>query len=317
MLSATARLGPLWESLVSLYIPSVVKLLGRANKLYVTRASGTLRSLIRNTRCSGLVALLAQGIDSPSVSLRLGSAEAVLCCLGGTPEKDVGGSEEWEKVQREGLSVEKAGLDKRNALALGPNGIEGVVRKGGTDKDPKVRSMCKRIWEIYRREWPDRAAACVHSCCATEGFAHKLTQIRQTAHADRAKGARHRQRRPSPVGTLGSLGIRDLSLALCVSQHFQSRLKAVSASSQQVHFGGTGCEARCEAGASAIAGQLGGKYRGSAKGASRAGRVLFVFQTGSPCQARSLKLDKQSDSESRRRPVCPRRLDFFLERRSS
>lgn len=159
VLSATARLGPLWESLIPLYIPSVVKLLGRANKLYVTRASGTLRSLIRNTRCSGLVAVLAPGIDSPSLTVRLGCAEAVLCCLGGTPEKDTAGSEEWEKVAREGLGVEKGGLDKKNGLALGPNGIEGLVKKGGADRDPKVRSMCKRVWEIYRREWPDRAAA--------------------------------------------------------------------------------------------------------------------------------------------------------------
>lgn len=157
-LSATARLGSLWEPLVPAYLPSLLSLLARANKVYVSRASATLRSLIRNTGCSNIVPAIAVAFDSPSATNRLGCAEALLCCLGGSPERDVGAVEEAEKVEKEGMSVSKAGLEKKNGQALGDAGIEGVMRKAGRDRDPKIRSICRRIWEIYRRQWPDRAA---------------------------------------------------------------------------------------------------------------------------------------------------------------
>ncbi|KAI8461081.1 hypothetical protein BY996DRAFT_1006281 [Phakopsora pachyrhizi] len=49
LMGCTVRLRSYWESAVPFYVPTIIKLLGRASKIYVTRASTTLNSLVKGT----------------------------------------------------------------------------------------------------------------------------------------------------------------------------------------------------------------------------------------------------------------------------
>ncbi|WAQ80909.1 hypothetical protein PtA15_1A247 [Puccinia triticina] len=147
LVAATSRLGSYWDSAVPFYVPTVVKLLGRASKIYVTRATITLTSLIKGTKSLGFIPYLLDGISEKSVTIRIGCADALLCCLSEAVD-DPNGSE-----SRKPRSTIKDDLNKRL------NDIENAIKIGGRDRDPKVRAIFKRIWELYEQQWPSRAAS--------------------------------------------------------------------------------------------------------------------------------------------------------------
>lgn len=147
LLGSTARLGSHWDSAIPFYIPTIIKLLGRASRIYVTRASIALNTLIRGTKSASFVPLLLDGLNDKSVSMRVGCADAILCCLGGSPERD---RDQLELIKEPALN--RDGLNKRVV------DIENAIKIGGRDRDPKVRAICKRIWDLYQRQWPVRAA---------------------------------------------------------------------------------------------------------------------------------------------------------------
>ncbi|KAG0139777.1 hypothetical protein CROQUDRAFT_718888 [Cronartium quercuum f. sp. fusiforme G11] len=148
LLGSTARLGSHWDSAIPFYIPTIIKLLGRASKIYVTRASIALNTLIRGTRSAAFIPLLLDGLSDKSLSLRVGCADALLCCLGGSPERD---RDQLELITQP--NVNREGLNKRVV------DIENAIKIGGRDRDPKVRTIFKRIWDLYQRQWPARAAS--------------------------------------------------------------------------------------------------------------------------------------------------------------
>ncbi|KAH9811734.1 clasp N terminal-domain-containing protein, partial [Melampsora americana] len=148
LIGSASRLGSHWDSAIPFYIPTIIKLLARASKIYVTRASIALNTLIRGTRSASFIPLLLDGLSDKSISVRIGCADGLLCCLGGSPERD---RDQIELIKEP--TVTREGLNKRLV------DIESAIKIGGRDRDPKVRAIFKRIWVLYQKQWPTRASA--------------------------------------------------------------------------------------------------------------------------------------------------------------
>ncbi|KNZ54668.1 uncharacterized protein VP01_2889g2 [Puccinia sorghi] len=84
LVAPASRIGSYWDSAVPFYAPTIIKLLGRACKIYVTRATITLTSLIKGTKSLVFIPYLIDGISEKSVTIRIGCADALLCCLSNT-----------------------------------------------------------------------------------------------------------------------------------------------------------------------------------------------------------------------------------------
>lgn len=121
---------------IIIYLPVLIKLLGRPNKIYVTRTAGCLSELLHNTKQAGIIPFLAEGTSDKSTTVRKCCVELVLQVLAGGPKKS--------------LLIDRHLLDKR------VSNIEDVIRRGATDKEVKIRDTSRQLWDIYKREWPDR-----------------------------------------------------------------------------------------------------------------------------------------------------------------
>lgn len=140
--SSSTRLAAAFAPLLPVYLPAILRLLCRTNKLYISRTLATLHAILKNTRLPELIKYIVaewKAEGGKSSSYRIGASEIVLAMLGG--------------AGREGMAVDKEGLEKRFIDEL-----EWIVRVGATDKEVKVRALVKSIWEAYQREWPDRVS---------------------------------------------------------------------------------------------------------------------------------------------------------------
>ena len=124
------RLGAHFAPLVSLYLDSLVKLLGRPNKVFLRRAEKCLTTIISHCHLMSILIELRRGLNDDAASCRRG------CGLGF--ELIV---TQWDK----GLFNEK-----------GMAGVEDAVKKMATDKDPEVRATGKKVWTAFRNTWPER-----------------------------------------------------------------------------------------------------------------------------------------------------------------
>lgn len=133
------RLSTHFQPLLHIYLPTILRLLCRTNKLYITRASACLNSIITHTRLLGdvLKHIVAEwrAEAGKSSSFREKCAEALGVMLGTTDAAFV---------------VDKESLERRM------EDLEWVIRIGATDREPKVRSEIKKCWEAYKGLWPER-----------------------------------------------------------------------------------------------------------------------------------------------------------------
>lgn len=141
-ISSATRLGHAFFPLLPLYLPSILRLLSRTNKLYISRATACLLAIIRNTRLATVVPHLREGMEEKALSHRRGCVEGMLCALGGS-----------EPDQQGGVVVDREVLERRYL-----DDVEKIIKVGATDKDTEVRKIAKRIWEIYRVEFGTRVA---------------------------------------------------------------------------------------------------------------------------------------------------------------
>lgn len=123
---------------IGLYLPVLIKLLARPNKIYVTRTCNCLAEIIHSCRHPHILTFLANGLDDKSSAVRRSCVEMVL-------ESLTGGS-------NRSLLMDKHALEKRLGC------IEETIRKGATDKEVKIRELSRSVWDVYKREWPDRVA---------------------------------------------------------------------------------------------------------------------------------------------------------------
>lgn len=144
LLSSLTRLSSSFVALLPSYLPPLLRLLCRTNKLYISRTLSSLQSIIKNTKLPSILDYIVaewRAEGGKSSSFRIGASELILTILGG----GVGGSGE--------TVVEKEGIEKKWLEEL-----EWCIRTGATDKEVKVRAVIKSVWDVYSREWPERVA---------------------------------------------------------------------------------------------------------------------------------------------------------------
>lgn len=124
------RLSSQFQPLVPIYLPPLVQLLGRPNKVFLKRAEKCLWTIITHCHLSSILFELRKGLSDEAATCRRGCASGVERAL-----------LEWDR----GTFGEK-----------GAGAVEEGLRRVGTDKDPEVRATGKRIWMKFSEIWPER-----------------------------------------------------------------------------------------------------------------------------------------------------------------
>ncbi|GAA5822442.1 hypothetical protein JCM3770_000271, partial [Rhodotorula araucariae] len=138
LVASCTRLGHHFAALLPHYLPTLLRLFARPNKVYVTRAASTIASIIRNTRLGEVVRFIVlewRNEPGKSASFREQAAAAVVIILGADGDT---------------LGVDKESLERR------VEDLEWLIKTGATGREASVRSDMKKCWEVYKREWPER-----------------------------------------------------------------------------------------------------------------------------------------------------------------
>ncbi|BGP49376.1 hypothetical protein JCM10450v2_005264 [Rhodotorula kratochvilovae] len=138
LVASCTRLGHHFAALLAPYLPTLLRLFARPNKVYVTRAASTIASIIRNTRLGDVVRFIVlewRNEAGKSASFREQAAAAVAIVLGADSDT---------------LGVDKESLERR------VEDLEWLIKTGATGREASVRSDMKKCWEVYKREWPER-----------------------------------------------------------------------------------------------------------------------------------------------------------------
>ncbi|RKO87178.1 hypothetical protein BDK51DRAFT_18238 [Blyttiomyces helicus] len=122
-------LGDRFEPLVDPFLPVVLRLSSRANKVYVSTAAETLRAAIEACGAPSFIPTLVESIKSPSKSLRHAAMEGLLLEL------------TWNSQVR---------------LEPYADAMELAMREGVVDSTPVVRDLAKRMFERYKDVLPGR-----------------------------------------------------------------------------------------------------------------------------------------------------------------
>ncbi|KAL7423510.1 hypothetical protein Q5752_001090 [Cryptotrichosporon argae] len=124
------RLAGNFAPLVALYLPPLVRLLARPNKVYLKRSEKCLATIITHCQLPSILVHLRGGLDDRSDQCKR-------ACAGGF-ERAV---TEWPREIWSDKEVET---------------LEACVRKMATDRDAEVRKIAKRVWGRFMEVWPER-----------------------------------------------------------------------------------------------------------------------------------------------------------------
>lgn len=127
------RLGQSFAPLVSVYLPAIVTLLGRPNKVFLKRAEKCLTTIVSHCLLPAILFELKKGLSDPSNTCRQGCSAGLLRALNEWPPETFG---------QKGVAC-----------------IEEALRKVGTDKDKDVRATGKLIYAKFCDIWPERVDA--------------------------------------------------------------------------------------------------------------------------------------------------------------
>ncbi|KAG8900680.1 hypothetical protein FRB99_005817 [Tulasnella sp. 403] len=131
-----------FEPLVPLFVPAVLKLLTRPNKVFITRAQAALSKIIENCHLPTIVPYLRDAVKDKSQSLRLGATEATLLVI--------------EQFDRSLLDVREAATAITTRLRGNVEDIEAIIKDTARDANPNVRQTSRKVFEKYREIWPER-----------------------------------------------------------------------------------------------------------------------------------------------------------------
>ena len=123
------RLDRSFEPLMQVFIPSVLKLCTRTNKLYISRARTLLDTITGHTSLTSIVPYFQGCWSDKSTTLRLAAAESMVSALKKFNPPD---------------------------LSRYISHIETAILSAGVDKDPSVRSAGRKLFECYKALWPER-----------------------------------------------------------------------------------------------------------------------------------------------------------------
>lgn len=128
--SMAPRLSNHFHPLTPLYIPPLIRLLARPNKVYLRRAEKCVMTILTHCPAPGLIGSIKVGIEDKNEACRRSCGAAL------------------EKMMRE-WSRELIG-------AKGVVELESAMRRMATEKDAEVRKIGKRMWAVYEAKWPER-----------------------------------------------------------------------------------------------------------------------------------------------------------------
>lgn len=127
--SIAPRMAERFEPLVGMFVPTLLLICARTNKIAVKRAEKSLHFIVRHCRAPSVVGYLKEAVRDKSQGLRavaVGTLVLVLEC------------------------TEKERLTRR------VGDIEGCIKSGATDSHAEVRQLTKRLFELYVSVWPER-----------------------------------------------------------------------------------------------------------------------------------------------------------------
>lgn len=137
--AAAEELGHPFETLLPLFLPTLLTLCGRPNKVFVARARTCITAIIESTQSPHILSYLVRYAKDKSTSLRLAVAEATLACLQGFNPPD---------LQRDARGQE----------------VEALIKSTATDANADIRKISKRIFEAYTILLPGRVDRSVLLC---------------------------------------------------------------------------------------------------------------------------------------------------------
>ncbi|KII86620.1 hypothetical protein PLICRDRAFT_699931 [Plicaturopsis crispa FD-325 SS-3] len=132
LVSALASgLGSSFEPLLQLYMPTILGLCTRSNKVFLKRANACLLAVIEGTQLPSIIPYLLESVKDKSATLRLAATEGVLVCLNCYNPPDL----EKEARARE---------------------VESIIRTTARDANVDVRKASRKVFEAYKILLPGR-----------------------------------------------------------------------------------------------------------------------------------------------------------------
>jgi hypothetical protein len=131
-----STLGASFDALLPAFLPTLLVLCGRPNKVFIARARTCILTIIEMTLLPSILPYLVQSLREKSVSLRLTALEGVLACLNCFNPPDL------EKESR-------------------AQDIENAIRVTARDANAEVRKVSRKVFEAYQMLLPNRVDKCV------------------------------------------------------------------------------------------------------------------------------------------------------------
>ncbi|KAI0691772.1 clasp N-terminal domain-containing protein [Cytidiella melzeri] len=132
LLAASAtELTSYFDPLLPLFVPTLLALSSRPNKVFVSRARACLNTIISSTQSPAIIPFLVPHLHDKSVSLRLTLAEAALTCLNCANPPD---------LQKESRAKE----------------VEFLIKATAVDADGDIRKYGRKLFDSYKILLPER-----------------------------------------------------------------------------------------------------------------------------------------------------------------
>ncbi|TFK22596.1 hypothetical protein FA15DRAFT_657432 [Coprinopsis marcescibilis] len=123
--------GVQFEPLVSVFLPALVALCGRTNKVITNRTRSCITYIVESTQLASVLPYFTQQMGEKSITIRLVAVESVLACMKCCNPPD---------LERESRASE----------------IEAIIRKAAKDANADVRKRGRDIFEAYKILLPQR-----------------------------------------------------------------------------------------------------------------------------------------------------------------
>ncbi len=118
-----------FEPLVPVFVPTLLLICARTNKVAVKRAERSLHFIVKHCTPPSVVSYLREAIRDKGQGLRAVAAGTLVLVLEHT---------------------DKDRLTRRVA------DVEACIKSGATDSNPEVRQTTKKLFELYVSIWPER-----------------------------------------------------------------------------------------------------------------------------------------------------------------
>lgn len=132
LISASAEcLQGYFDAALPVFLPTLLSLCSRPNKVFVTRARKCISDLILSTQSPSILPFLVREVKDKSVTLRLAVTDAALMCL--------------ETLDHSALQKEARARD-----------IEALIKAMATDANADIRKLARKVFEVYKVVMPHR-----------------------------------------------------------------------------------------------------------------------------------------------------------------